>query len=54
MIFSSKINKINHTPLYFNQNFAKSSPTHKHHGMILYAKLEPNFNFEPRKPFQEH
>ena len=54
VIFSSKINKIYHTPLYFNQNFAKSSPTHKLLGLILYAKLEPYFNFEPRKPFLEH
>ena len=35
VIFSRKINKIDHPPLYFNQNFVKSSSTHKHLGMVF-------------------
>ena len=42
MIFSRKIDKIDHPPLYFNQNLVKSSSTHKHFGMILDSRL--NFN----------
>ena len=30
VIFSRKINKIDHLPLHFNQNLVKSSSTHKH------------------------
>ena len=30
VIFSRKINKIDHPLLYFNQNLVKSSSTHKH------------------------
>ena len=40
VIFSRKINKIDHPPLYFNQNLVKSSSTHKHLGMILDTKLD--------------
>ena len=40
VIFSRKINKIHHPPLYFNQNLVKSSSTHKHLGMILDTKLD--------------
>ena len=40
MIFSRKINKIDHPPLYFNKNIAISSSTHKHLGMILDTKLD--------------
>ena len=39
MIFSRKFNKINHPPLYFNENLVKSSSTQKHLGMILDTKL---------------
>ena len=37
--FSRKINKIDHPPLYFNQNLIKSSSTHKRLGMVLDTKL---------------
>ena len=40
MIFSRKINKIDHPSLYFNQNLVKSSSTHKHLGMVLDKKLD--------------
>ena len=39
VIFSRKINKIDHPPLYFNQNLIKSSSTHKRLGMVLDTKL---------------
>ena len=41
MIFSRKINKIDHPPLYLNPNLVKSSSTHKHLGTVLKA----NFDF---------
>ena len=40
MIFSRKTYKIDHPPLYFNQNLVKSSSTHKHLGMILDTRLD--------------
>ena len=40
VIFSRKINKIDHPPLYFNENLVKSSSTQKHLGMILDTKLD--------------
>ena len=40
VIFSRKINKIDHPLLYFNENLVKSSPTQKHLGMILDTKLD--------------
>ena len=40
MIFSRKINKIDHLLLYFNKNIVKSSSTQKHLGMILDTKLD--------------
>ena len=40
VIFSRKINKIDHPPLYFNENLVKSSLTQKHLGMILGTKLD--------------
>ena len=40
VIFSRKINKIDHPPLYFNQNFVKSSSTHKHLEMLLDTRLD--------------
>ena len=40
VIFSRKINKIDHSPLYFNENLVKSSSTQKHLGMILDTKLD--------------
>ena len=40
MIFSRKINKIDHPPLYFNQNLVKLSSTHKHLRMVLDTKLD--------------
>ena len=46
MIFSRKINKIDHPPLYFNQNLVKSSSTHKHLGMILDTRLDFNLHLK--------
>ena len=40
VIFSRKINEIDHLPLYFNDNLVKSSSAHKHLGMILDTKLD--------------
>ena len=40
MIFSRKINKIDHPPLYFNQNLVKLSSTHKRLRMVLDTKLD--------------
>ena len=40
VIFSRKINKIYHPPLYFHENLVKSSSTQKHLGMILDTKLD--------------
>ena len=40
VIFCRKINKIDHPPLYFNENLVKSSSTQKHIGMILDTKLD--------------
>ena len=40
MIFSRKINKIDHPRLYINQNLIKSSSTYKHLGMVLDTKLD--------------
>ena len=40
VIFSRKINKIDHPLLYFNENLVKSSSTQKHLGMILDTKLD--------------
>ena len=40
VIFSRKINKIDHPLLYFNQNLAKSSSTYKHLRMVLDTKLD--------------
>ena len=40
VIFSRKINKIDHPPLYFNENLVKSSSTQKLLGMILVTKLD--------------
>ena len=37
---SRKIKKIDHLPLYFNQDLAKSSSNHKHLRMILETKLD--------------
>ena len=49
VIFSGKINEIDHPPLYFNHNLVKPSSTHKHLGMILDTKL--NFSF-PLKSYK--
>ena len=40
VIFSRKINKIDHPPLYFNQDLVKSSSIHRDLGMGLDAKLD--------------
>ena len=44
MIFSRKFNKIDHPPLYFNENLVRSSSTQKHLGMIIDTNL--NFNLD--------
>ena len=40
VIFSRKINKIDHPPVYFNQKLVKSSSTHKHLGTVLDTNLD--------------
>ena len=46
VVFSRKINKINHPPLLFNRNLIKSSSSHKHLGMVLHTKLDFNFHLK--------
>ena len=46
VIFSRKNNKIDHPPLYFNQNLVKSSSTHKHLGMVLDTRLDFNLHLK--------
>ena len=46
VIFSRKINKIDHPPLHFNQNLDKSSSTHKYLGMILDTRLNINLHLK--------
>ena len=46
VIFSRKINKIDHPLLYFNQNLVKSSSTHKYLGMVLDARLDFNLHLK--------
>ena len=46
VIFSRKINKTDHPPLYFNQNLAKSSSTHKYFGMVLDTKLDDSLHLK--------
>ena len=46
VIFSRKINKTDHPPLYFNQNLVKSSSTHKHLRMILDTRLDFNLHLK--------
>ena len=40
VIFSRKINKIDHPSLHFNENLVKSSSTQKHLGRIRDIKLD--------------
>ena len=46
VIFSRKINKIDHPRLRFNQNLVKSPSTHKHLGMVLDTKLDFSFHLK--------
>ena len=46
VIFSRKVNKINHPPLLFHQNLAKSSNTRKHLGILLDTKLDFNLHLK--------
>ena len=46
VIFSRKINKIDHPLLYFNQNLVKSSSAHKYLGMVLDARLDFNLHLK--------
>ena len=46
VIFSRKINKIDHPLLRFNQNLVKSSSTCKHVGMVLHTRLDFNLRLK--------
>ena len=46
VIFSRKINKIDHPPFYFNQNLVKSSPTHRHLRMVFDTILDFNLHLK--------
>ena len=46
VIFSRRINKIDHLPLNFNQNLLKSSSTDKHLGMKLDTRLDFNLHLK--------
>ena len=45
-IFSRKINKIDHAPLYVHPNLVKSSSTHKHSAIVLGTRLDFNLHLE--------
>ena len=49
VIFSRKIIKIDHPPLYFNENLVKSSSTQKHLRMILDTKLDFSLHLNVQK-----
>ena len=46
VIFSRKINKINHLPLIFNQDLVKSFFSQKHLRMVLNTKLDFNLHIK--------
>ena len=46
VIFSRKINKINHSPLRFNQILVKPISSQKHLGMVLNTKFDFNLNLK--------
>ena len=46
MIFSRKINKIDHPPFYFNQNLVKSSPARRHLRMVFDIILDFNLHLK--------
>ena len=46
VIFSRKINKIDHPLLYFNQNLLKSSTTRKHLRMVFDTRLDFNLHLQ--------
>ena len=46
VIFNRKINKIDHPPLYLNQNLVKSSSSHKHLGMVFVTGLDFNLHLK--------
>ena len=48
LILSRKISKIDHPPLYFNENLVKSSSTQKHLGMTLDTKLDFRKKYKAR------
>ena len=52
MIFRRKINKIDHSALYFNENLVKSSSAQKHLGMILDTKLDFSLHLKNAKTKQ--
>ena len=49
VIFSRKINKINHLPLIFNQDLVKSFFSQKHLRMVLNTKLDFNLHIKMYK-----
>ena len=46
VIISRKINKTDHSPLYFNKKLVKLSSNHKHLGMILDTSLDFNLHLK--------
>ena len=51
LIFSRKVQRINHSPLFFNQNFVPQTSLQKHLGMFLDSKL--NFSEHLKTIFQK-
>ena len=51
LIFSRKVQMINHPPLFFNQNIAPKASLPKHLGMLLDTKL--NFSEQLKTIFQK-
>ena len=49
VIFSRKINKMNHPSLLFNQNLVKSSSSERHLGMVLKTRLDNNLPLKTYK-----
>ena len=49
VIFSRKINKMNHPSLLFNQNLVKSSSSERHLGMVLNTRLDNNLPLKTYK-----
>ena len=52
IIFSRKVEKINHLPLLLNQKLVKSSSTQRHLGIVLVTKLDFNLHQKTYKTRQ--